>query len=519
MRQLSQWSKLSQRLQKGQRMSLSAGQIEQVLAEIRDALRGGVIHKIDQPQPWSLVFEIHQRRERFHLYFSAQRRFSRIHLTHEKHPNPSSPPRFCQLLRAHLRWKKIVSLEQVGGDRIVRMTCAWPEREAPGAGGQGAGKETEKIEGTPSNSRPSTSGTVSLVAELMGAASNFFLIDQQGIVLGSLFPPPAGRSLQVGHPYLPPPLHPTGRFKETEIPLAEPGPFQVNRSVETHYRPREEKAAEEGEKKRLLALIDEGIRRLRRKLQQISIGLAEAEKADLYRYEGELLKGHLHQIRTGMTEVKISDPAHPERAERVLALDPSLSASENLERLFKRYKKAQAAQAALQTQRDKTEKELEALERNRTILLEGGTIAMAGKPPLLTRREKGKRAGPPTFLSADGWTVIVGRNHRENEEITFRTARGNDLWFHARGVPGSHLIVRMERGKEIPYQTLLDAATLALHFSDARKGGKGDVIYTYRKYIQKPKGAKPGAVLVAQEKNIYIEIEPKRLERLLASTL
>jgi predicted ribosome quality control (RQC) complex YloA/Tae2 family protein len=498
-------------------MSLSAGQIGEVLAEIGDTLRGGVLQKIDQPQPWSLVFEIHQRRERVHLYFSGQRRFSRIHLTNEKHPNPSSPPRFCQLLRAHLRWKQIVSLEQIGGDRIVRMTCAWPSTRTE------IKTETSQEVGAdalpPSSTKEGETQTLSLVAELMGTASNFFLIDHQGIVLGSLFPPPAGRALQVGLPYLPPALHPTGLFKETEIPLVEPGPHRFNRSVEATYRPLQEKTAAEEEKRRLTALIDEGIRRGRKKLQQISIGLAEAEKAGRFRYEGELLKGHLHQVRTGMTEVKIPDPAHPDQAEMTLSLDPALSPSENLERFFKRYKKAQAAQAALQTQMEKTKKELEALERNRTVLLEGGTVAMAGKTPVPTRREKGKRAGPPTFLSADGWSVIVGRNHRENEEITFRTARGNDLWFHARGVPGSHLIVRMDRGKEIPYQTLLDAATLALHFSDGRKEGKGDVVYTFRKYIQKPKGAKPGAVLVSQEKNIYIEIEPKRLERLLASTL
>lgn len=490
-------------------MSLSAGQIGKVLAEIGDPLQGGVIQKIDQPQPWSLVFEVHQRRQRYHLYFSAHRRFSRIHLSNEKHPNPSAPPRFCQLLRAHLRWKQILSLEQIEGDRIVRMTCAWLGRE-------GAGKEVENRD--PDAPLP-TPGTVSLVAELMGTASNFFLIDHQGVLLGSLFPPPAGRALQTGDPYLPPVLHPTGLFKETEIPLAEPGPFQFNRSVESYYLPLQESAAEEEEKKRLLALIDEKIRRGRKKLQQISIGLAEAEKADRFRYEGELLKGHLHRVRTGMTEVKILDHADPEETEITLSLDPALSPSENLERFFKRYKKAQAAQTALQMQMEKTKKELEELERNRTVLLEGGTIAMAGKTPAPNRREKGKRAGPPAFLSADGWTIIVGRNHRENEEITFRIARGNDLWFHARGVPGSHLIVRMERGKEIPYQTLLDAATLALHFSDARREGKGDVVYTYRKYIQRPKGAKPGAVLASQEKNIYIEIESKRLERLLASTL
>ncbi|HEY5599335.1 MAG TPA: NFACT RNA binding domain-containing protein, partial [Candidatus Manganitrophaceae bacterium] len=120
----------------------------------------------------------------------------------------------------------------------------------------------------------------------------------------------------------------------------------------------------------------------------------------------------------------------------------------------------------------------------------------------------------PSFLSEDGLVLIVGRNDRENEEITFKIARGNDLWFHARGFPGSHLIVRMERRREIPYQTLLDAATLALHFSGARKTGKGDVLYTFQKYLQRPRGGRPGAVISSQDKNIYIELEPSRLERL-----
>jgi len=478
-------------------MSLSARQIGQLLAEIGDALRGGVLQKIDQPQPWSLVFEIHQRRERHHLYLSAQRRFSRIHLTNEKHPNPSSPPRFCQLLRAHLRWKQILSLEQIGNDRIIRMTCNWPQKEHSEAA--------------------STAGTVSLIAELIGHASNFFLIDHRENILGSLFPPSAGRALQVGLPYLPPPLHPTGLFKETAIPLAEPGPFQFNRSVEAYYLLLEKQAADAEERKRLLSLIDGEIRRCQRKLKQLGVGLEEAGRADQYRHQGELLKGALHRIRTGMREIIIPDPA--QQTEIRIPLDPALTASENLERLFKRYKKAQAAQAALQAQAERTKRGLEALERNRAILLEGGTIAMAGKPPVPTRREKNKRSGPQTFLSADDCAVIVGRNHLENEEITFRMARGNDFWFHARGVPGSHLIVRVERGKALPYQTLLDAATLALHFSDARKEGKGDVVYTQRKYVQKPKGGKPGAVLVSQEKNIYIEIEPKRLERLFANML
>lgn len=441
-------------------VSLGAQQIAQVLGEIGPALKGGVLHKIDQPQPWSLVFEIHRGRERFHLFLSGHPRFSRIHLSTKTHPTPSSPPRFCQLLRARLRWKRIVSLDQMGEDRIVQMTCAWNDETAAPA--------TEP-------------GSVSLIAELMGPASNFLLIDPDGIVLGTLSPPSSGRALQVGAPYRPPPRPTGGAFKESAIPLREAGPFSFNHAVEAALLPLEEATSAEEEKRRLLAVIDADIRRGEKRLRQLSTGMQEAERADQYRHEGELLKGHLHEVQIGMTEITLFDPARPE-AGRTLPLDPALSPSENLARIFKRYKKAQAAQANLRIQIEKTTHALEALERNRRILLEGGTVALERgdgrrSPP---ERKKKQESGPPQFLSADGWTLVVGRNARENEEITFRIARGNDLWFHARGVPGSHLVVRMERGKEIPYQTLLDAATLALHFSDARKAGKGDVVYTHQ---------------------------------------
>lgn len=474
-------------------MSLSARQIAQVLTEIGPALTGGAIHKIDQPQPWSLIFEIHRGRERYHLFLSGHRHFSRLHLSEKNHPNPSSPPRFCQLLRARLRWKRIVALRQRGDDRIVEMICGWTEEGAASA----------------------DAGAVSLIAELMGAASNFFLVDPQGILLGALLPPSPGRGLEAGRPYRPPPLHPAGPFKEIDIQPLDAAPFSFNRSVEARLAPMEAAEAAEEEKKRLLAVIDAGLRRCQKRLRQLSAGLLEAERADEYRYEGELLKGQLHHVRTGMTEIPLFDPAHPERL-RILSLDPALSPSENLARIFKRYKKAQGAQAHLREQVEKTEEEIETLERSRRTLLEGGTIALerGDRAAPRTKKEKKGESGPPQFLSADGWTLIVGRNARENEEITFRIARGNDLWFHARGLPGSHLIVRMERRTEIPYQTLLDAATLALHFSDGRKAGKGDVVYTHRKYIQRPRGGKPGAVVVSQEKNIYIEIDPKRLERL-----
>lgn len=472
-------------------MAFSAKQLGQIVAEMEERVIGAVVQKIDQPQPWDLVFEIHQKGKRHFLYFSAHRQHARCHLLEKKYENPPTPPRFSQLLRSHLRWKRIVSLEQIGGDRIIRMRCAWTAE---------------------------TGGPLSFIAELMGPASNFFLLDAEGVILGALFPPSSKRGLQIGMPYQPPPQHRAAVFTETAIPWVETGPFRFNRSVESYYRTLEDEEARAADRARRLSDLEAEIRRHEKKLTRLATGLAESEKSALYRRQGELLKSHLHEIAPGMTEFKYVDPADPDGEEKRLALDPALSPSQNLERFFKRYKKAQSARSALEIQIEKSRAERDRLEKDRQTLLAGGTVEVAPRPAP-TRKGRKEKSKAPAYLSTDGLAILVGRNDRENDEVTFRSARGNDLWFHARGMPGSHVVVRMERRQEIPYQTLLDAATLALHFSDGRKAGKGDVLYTFKKYVQKPKGEKPGKVVCSQDKNLYIELKTDRLERLLQSKI
>jgi len=112
--------------------------------------------------------------------------------------------------------------------------------------------------------------------------------------------------------------------------------------------------------------------------------------------------------------------------------------------------------------------------------------------------------------------IYVGRNARENDELTFGVARSDDLWLHAHGTPGSHVVVRLEKGAEVPKESLHDAAMLALLYSDLKKSGKGDVIYTRRKWVKKAKGQAPGAVIVTQEKSLRVSLEKTRLDLLKA---
>lgn len=474
-------------------MSLSARQLETVLIEIKELLKGGRIHRIDQPQCWAILFQVDQQGKRHRLYFSAHRRHSRFHLVSAYPPNPPTPPQFCQLLRAHLRYKRIVSIHQVGGDRIIRIDFSWMAREK--------------------------SAGISLTAELMGASANIFLTDAQGIILGSLYPPHDRRSLRTGALYQPPIMQPDASFHETAIPCIESDGVHFNHSVEEFFRAIEGEEEKESLKKESLSQLDKAIRRHQKRLRQLRIKHAEAENAERYRSLGEILKNNMHQITPGKLTLHCADPSREEGCEIELELNPALSPSENLEWYFKRYKKGKTAEKSLQAEIGKNQQEITRLELHRKIVSEGGSIDPTALPTTRPLKKNPKKAGPPGFLSSDGMAIIVGRNDRENEALTFRLARGNDLWFHARGIPGSHLIVRMERRREIPYQTLLDAATLALYFSKGRKAGKGDVLYTFKKYIQRPKNQKAGSVLTSQDQNIYIEIEPARLDRILQNRI
>src|SRR5262249_10245179 len=122
------------------------------------------------------------------------------------------------------------------------------------------------------------------------------------------------------------------------------------------------------------------------------------------------------------------------------------------------------------------------------------------------------------FVSAEGYDVLVGRDNEQNDRLTLRVANGNDLWLHVGGGrPGSHVVVRLPKGKTASLETLLDAGTLAVHFSKVRGERVVDVVYTQIKHVRKPKGLPAGAVVLGQTKTITVRADAARLQRLLDS--
>jgi predicted ribosome quality control (RQC) complex YloA/Tae2 family protein len=276
--------------------------------------------------------------------------------------------------------------------------------------------------------------------------------------------------------------------------------------------------------------IRKRIKKASRRLEALQTDLDKAARFRDHARYGELLKTNLDKIRKGQERITVIDYFDPSTPELVIPLDASKSPKGNLDDYFKKYRKHLSAEREIRPRLEAMMRELDALRTELTAVERGEWtpvrpeqaplrgISPSRHKPSAVSQQRSARAGPfRRFESVDGLPIYVGRNARENEALTFNMARSDDLWLHARGTPGSHVVVRLEKGANPLPETIKDAATLALQYSDLKKSGKGEVIYTKRKWVRKVKGQSPGTVTVTQEKTIFVQLDRTRLDRLKAS--
>ena len=205
-------------------------------------------------------------------------------------------------------------------------------------------------------------------------------------------------------------------------------------------------------------------------------------------------------------------------------LDPSLSPSRNAQKYYKEYRKAKTAEEILQQQIALGEDELRYLESVADALSRAADtreleeLRRELEQSGYLRAKKEKRAAvqptkPLTFVSDDGFTILVGRNNVQNDRVTTRIAKGSDWWFHTKNIPGSHTVILTE-GAQPPETTLRQAAVLAATHSKAAQSAQVPVDYTQIRNVKKPSGAKPGMVIYESNRTVYVTPDAALVARL-----
>jgi predicted ribosome quality control (RQC) complex YloA/Tae2 family protein len=285
----------------------------------------------------------------------------------------------------------------------------------------------------------------------------------------------------------------------------------ISQAVEAYYEQLVGEGAYAAAKRRAREALAQARERVRRKQESLERSRVSQAQVDELRLKGEMILAYAHRVKPGQRE--LAAPVGADEPPLLIELDPTLSPVENAQRYFGRYKKAKSAadeipvllQQAEWERRylDQLETDLD-LAANRPEIQEvEASLVKAGYIREKRRRRKVKPSEPLAVTSADGLLILVGKNSRQNEEVTFQRAAPNDLWLHVRGVPGAHVIVKTG-GREVPEDTLRQAAQLAATYSKARGSARVDVDYTERRYVRAIKGAGPGLVTYTQEKTIRV---------------
>ena len=242
--------------------------------------------------------------------------------------------------------------------------------------------------------------------------------------------------------------------------------------------------------------------------------MADTEKKDKYRIYGELINTYGYSVPAGEKSFEALNYYTNEMI--TIPLDPTLSTTDNAKKYFEKYNKLKRTAEALETHIAETKSNIEHLESISTAL----DIARKEEDLVQLKEEliqygymKRKNTGgkkvkitskPFHYLSSDGYDMYVGKNNYQNEELTFHFAHGDDWWFHAKGQPGSHVIVK-SKGTEMPDRTFEEAGKLAAYYSKGRQAPKVEIDYIQKKHVKKPSGGKPGFVVYYTNYSLLID--------------
>lgn len=275
----------------------------------------------------------------------------------------------------------------------------------------------------------------------------------------------------------------------------------------------------------LLKLLVNTTDRIQRKLLLQQQELAESENRDTYKVYGDLINANIYALKKGDRFARVQNFYEEDYAEILIPMDEALTPAQNAQKYYNEYRKAKTAEEKLRELIVKSREELvyldsifDALTRTtgESELLEiREELSEQGYLRNYRNKNKMLRAQPPIqYRSSDGFTILCGRNNKQNDKLTLKTARNYDMWLHTQKIAGSHVIIVAD-GKEIPDKTIEEAAIIAAYNSHARESAQVPVDYTLIRNVKKPNGAKPGMVIFVDYQTAYVTPDQELVERLL----
>lgn len=538
-----------------------------VVRELQDKLILGKIEKVYQPENDELVFMIHTKSGNLKLMASCGSQHARIHFIEEMPVNPPEPTSFCMLLRKHLQGGRITDVQQYKSERIVEVTLETLNElgftvskklifEIMGKHSNvvlvdiESGKiidsikrvsfdssrvrqvlpgmiyvyppEQDKIpfkDITDTDSEWMKNGNLS---KKIGGISPAFANEVEGNESPYEFLKEVRERIESGN--ILPRIYYDDKDNPVEfhvVPLSEYESVcktekfdSASDCLEKFFKNRVSSNQASQKSRDLIKSVNTTLDKMYLKKKRLSEDLLKAENSDDLRLYGELLTANLHLVQPGMKSVKVINYYDGSQIE--IPLDVKASPQKNAQHYFKKYGKAKTAvkEKAQQLEENQTEinylesvlsflentDSVEEVEALRQELVETGYIRRRKQGGF---KDKKVKISPVRYKLKNGMDCLVGRNNRENDELTLKMAGKGDLWLHTKDIPGSHVIVS-SRGAELDEETIFEAAAIAAYHSKARQSENVPVDYVPIKYVKKPAGAKPGMVIFTNNRTVWV---------------
>ena len=514
--------------------------LDALIRQLQAQLHGALINKIYQPQADTLVFKLWNGRHEVRLLMRLGPAVAEMYLTDQSDRNPLRPPRFCQLLRSRLH--RLESIQLDATDRIVRMRFNSKEGSAYTLVATFFGRDANlnlldeheqlvdalhRHHAQPGNHPLPAKKTIALaelprwlhehdepesvqpfllerVVPMSRAAASFLA---QGGEKGALAQCVGDfvTAWQQGQ------LKPRCQGKRLTMWLT--GDDDAVADLSRYAR---EHGSGKGPDD-LGKVVKKALKRLHKRLASIDVQWQECEQADLFRQQADLLSAQRHLLKRGMTDVEVTDYYQEPPVLCRLSLDCAKTPQENINQYYKRYSKAKRGLDHCLRRHEQTEQEMtwldeiaEQLEGDsagdqeviRQELIEAGIY----RPQNSLNRDT-RRTSPADLVrktvSPAGWPVLWGRNNKTNDYLSKHMLKGDDLWFHAHLMPGSHVVLKCD-GADVAEEDVLFAAAIAARFCRGKNNAKVEVMVAYGKHVKRVKNAPPGLVTVQEFRTVMV---------------